>query len=105
MKKTLFGLLLGMSVMGLLAMQSIYNPKANTAEVDQEQGMYIFIRSKPVNDYKFLGKIKMSFITSSKPSENLASALKRAAKQFPEANGVIVQSDNYESVDAIQITE
>lgn len=55
MKKTLFGLILGMSVMGLLAMRTSLDQKGN-AEVEKIDNVYVFINSKPTIHYDTIFK-------------------------------------------------
>ncbi|MFN5556709.1 MAG: hypothetical protein ACK48F_10900 [Chryseotalea sp.] len=83
-----------------------YQPTKATAEVDQEQGLYVFIRSKPVKEYEYLGKVNMpEVVWSGKPKEMMNIAVNRTTKQYPNANALIFQSDNFSKVDAIRIKD
>ena len=76
------------------------------AVADQEQGLFIFVRSKPAGNYKFLGKVNMpEVVWSGRPKEMMNIAIRRAARQYPEANGIIFQSDNFGKVDAVKVEE
>jgi hypothetical protein len=103
MKKYFLGVLIGVTLTALTAMVQNYQVKKATAEVDQEQGVLIFIRSKPVMEYEFLGKVNMpEVVWSGKPKEMVSTAVKRATKQFPKADAIIIQSENFGDVDAIK---
>ena len=54
--------------------------KSNAA-VDQIQGVYVFIQSKPTSEYEYLGSVK---------------------KEYPQADGVIFTSVNMDQVDAVK---
>jgi hypothetical protein len=74
------------------------------ANVDQERGLYIFIRSKPASDYEFLGKVNMpAIVWNGRPREMMNIAIRRAAKQFPKADGIIIQDESFGKVEAITI--
>ncbi len=61
MKKIILGTLLGISLSGLFAFTIMsYEIKKSTGEVDQFQGLYIFVNSKPVMEYEYLGTVKSS---------------------------------------------
>lgn len=107
MKKTVTLFLLGITVALFLAFTTRSgNDSKGMAVADQEQGIYIFVRSKPALNYKFLGKVNMpEVVWNGKPKEMMNIAIRRAAKQFPEANGIIFQSENFGKVDAIKIEE
>lgn len=71
-----------------------------------EEGLYVYIRSKPVKDFDFLGKVNMpEMVWSGKPKEMMNIAVRRAAKQFPEANAIIFKSENFDKVEAIKIKD
>jgi hypothetical protein len=107
MKKTITPFLLGISLALLLAFApKSMNESKGMAVVDQEQGLYIFIRSKPASNYKFLGKVNMpEVVWSGKPGEMMNIAVRRSRRQFPEANGIIFQSESFDKVEAVKIEE
>lgn len=103
MKKIVLGAFLGIALASLTAAIQTYQVKKSTAEVEQEQGVLIFVRAKPVMEYEFLGKVNMpEIVMSGKPKEMMSIAVKRAQKQFPKADAIIIQSDNFGDVDAVQ---
>jgi hypothetical protein len=107
MKKSITPFLVGISVALLFAFApKSMNDSKGMALVDQEQGLYIFIRSKPAGDYKFLGKVNMpEIVWNGKPKEMMNIAVRRSRKQFPEANGIIFQSESFDKVEAVKIEE
>jgi hypothetical protein len=98
--------LLGSLFMLLIASKSSsYEIKINTAEVSKREGIYLFIQSEPVSKYKKLGVINMpEFYTKgdSYKAVLLETAPKRAKKQFPDCNAIIVY-DSYRTIEAILI--
>lgn len=107
MKNKSFIILLGASLLLFFAFttKSFDTGKGN-AIADQEQGIFIFIRSKPASNYKFLGKVNMpEVVWNGRPKEMINTAIRRTLKQYPEANGVIFQSENFGKVEAVKLEE
>lgn len=103
MKKYLFSFALGLAVAALFSFQATYQVKKGTAEVEYVSGVYVFNQSTPVMEYEFLGKVNMPEIKmTGKPKEMTNTAIKRVLKQYPEADGIIFQSENMSKVDAIK---
>lgn len=109
MKKQLLSFVAGVAVVGLVSfrMATAYEPKNSTAEVDQFQGFYIFTDAKPVQEYKYLGTVKVG--TAGGFKDPYYEAVKKrlaedARKAYPEADGLIIKSAGYSSTaDAIKI--
>ena len=69
--------------------------KMNSAYVEQESGFYLFVKSKPVMEYKFIGNVEMpKVVKNGRAKEMINNATERAKKQFPQANGLIIKGDN-----------
>lgn len=83
------GVGLGISISLLLSLQSTYSAKKSTAEVDQVQGIYVFIESKPVLEYEYLGNVKNTFAKSITDSRD--KLVKKAKETFPNADGIIIR--------------
>jgi len=77
--------------------------KSSSAEVNQIDGLYIFIESKPTNEYKFLGSEKKSITWTGSGKESIRGVIKKIKKNFPEADGVIFESIDLDKGDAIKI--
>ncbi len=76
-----------------LAMRgNFYDVKKGTAEVDQYQGVYVFTDSKPVSEYEYLGTVKLTFrIGNSGQYQSVRDVMiKKAKKDYPEADGIIM---------------
>jgi hypothetical protein len=68
-----------------------YVPRNSTAEVTQVQGCYIFMDSKPVKEYKYLGSVKIGMTWGSGQYQDVRNALiKKVRKKYPDADGVIL---------------
>lgn len=78
---------------------------ANTAEVNQEQGIYIFTDSKPIQIYEYLGTVKNGMIqtptditgapklgTICDPTYNQlkGSLIKQAKKKYKDFSAIII---------------
>lgn len=62
----------------------------NLAEVNQVQGFYIFVDSKPVQEYEYLGTVKSGLTFSSGQYQSIRDILvKKARKEYPLGNGII----------------
>lgn len=67
----------------------------NLAEVEQIQGFYVFIDSKPVQEYEYLGTVKSSMNLISSQYQSIRDALiKKARKEHPSGNGIIFHFSN-----------
>ena len=83
MKKTLIAFLLGISITGLIAFTAVkYEAKKSTAEVEQMQGLYVFIHSKPVMEYEYLGSFTPSLVPSSKARSIINYVIKKGKEKY-----------------------
>jgi len=65
-------------------------PAKATATVLRMSGLYVFIQSQPVAEYEVLGTIeKGGFVMTGKAKEMAEIMLRRANKQYPNADGII----------------
>ncbi len=100
MKKTL----LLAAVTAFFTLSSFRMPdEKGKANVDQQEGVYLFMYSKPNAEFEYLGTIKVKAVWTGQPAEMLNVALKKLKKDFPQANGIIFNADNMEKADAIKI--
>jgi hypothetical protein len=76
--------------------------KKDTALVEQMQGVYIFILSKPAAEYNYIGSCSKSFALTGGPEEMLNSMLKKCKKDFPTADGLIFKSLSMDKADAVK---
>lgn len=89
----------------LVGLMVAFKPESKgLAIVNQQEGIYIFVQSKPAENAKFLGKINMpEVVWKGKTKEMINTAVRRAKKQFPDCNAVIFTSDNLETAEAFFI--
>jgi len=75
----------------LVSFTANYEPRNSTAEVEQVQGCYIFIDSRPVKEYKYLGTCKytIAWVGSGQYQDVRNRLIKRIKKEYPEADGII----------------
>ena len=84
---------------------SVNTESTVTAKPNQEQGIYIFMDSKPMNEYEYLGSIKLKVLMTGKYSEAKNAFLKKIKKDYPNANGALITDDDGFRIDAILIKE
>lgn len=75
------------------------------ANVEQMDGLYIFIKSKPVAENDYLGSVKKSLALTGNPEEMLNSMIKKVKKEYPSADGIIFTSVSMDKADAIKFKE
>lgn len=108
MKKLTIAFLSGISISILVAFTSMnYEVKFNTAEVEQIQGLYIFVKNKPVKEFEYIGTVKGPLIGNHEFDNLVELMVRNAKKEFPNANalifdGVIKQTHNTK-VSAVKI--
>ena len=89
MKKLSLAFVVGLSTACLFAFAaSEYVLRNNTAEVNEVQGIAVFVDSKPVKEYEFLGTEKAIF--NDKYSSARDVLVKKARKEYPTANAIIL---------------
>ncbi len=68
-----------------------YTLKKSTGEVNQLQGLYIYVDSKPVLEYEYLGTVKGSGMSmgSGQYTDVRDNLIKRAKKEYPNGEAVI----------------
>ena len=60
------------------------------AEVNQSNGVYIFVQSRPVQEYDVLGTVeKHGIVWNGSPREMFKTIIRRAKRDYPECEGVI----------------
>jgi len=75
------------------------------AQAEQQQGIYIFMLSKPAAAYDYQGSIKKTLAWTGQPAEMLNSMIKKCKKDFPTANGIIFTSIDMGKADCIKFKE
>lgn len=89
MKKVILSIAIVLSIASIFAFKPSIN---NTATVNQEQGVYLFVESTPVSEFIYLGDVKNSVRFSNGSgqfSDVKKKLLKACKKEYPQANGLI----------------
>lgn len=106
-KQTLVAAICGAVLMSAFAFKTIkYEARTTTAEVEQMQGLAIFVDAKPVREFDFLGseKIGLNLFGSGKYSDVRDRLIKKVRKEYPNANGIILHlADGKDAADAVRI--
>ncbi len=81
-------------------------PHNSHAIVNQEEGYYIFMFSRPQKQYEVLGSIeKEGIVWSGKPKEMFKTILNRTKKKYPKADGIIFKGVAMDQAEAIKFRE
>ncbi len=104
MKRVLVSAAVAIMVMSLAAFTVVeYQVKNSTAEVEQVSGVYVFVNSKPVHEYEYMGTVKSAGVVMSKDYEDLMPKMvKRAIKEYPKADAVIFKNGEIYEADVIK---
>jgi len=98
MKRIIVSTITAVAIVILTSATTIHFYEANksTGESEQMGGYYIFVDSKPVMEYDFLGTVKggAGAFTSGQYTEVRDGLIKKAQKDFPEGNGLILNLCN-----------
>ncbi len=73
-----------------LLIMSMTSAATGSAKVKQMQGVYIFMDADPLDKFTTLGTVKAAFAASSNYSDIRDKLLKKLKKEYPEANGMII---------------
>jgi len=92
MKKIILAVFIGISFSAFFAFTIVnYQIKKSIADVDQIQGLYIFVDSKPVMDYEYLGTVKSTVSLGDGQYTGVRDRIiKKAKKDYPQADGIII---------------
>ena len=93
---------IGLMVVGFFLTAFVFISDKGSATVDQQQGLYIFMLSKPTAEYEYLGSVKKGLAFTGQPNEMLNSMIKKVKKDFPNAEGIIFTAIGMDKADAIQ---
>ena len=72
---------------------AVYDVRKSTAEVEQEEGMYVFYRSKPVAEYEYLGTYKIGLVWDDKPKLLFNKLIRKTKEKYPDVNGIIIDNE------------
>ena len=103
MKSKIFFIIIASSI--FLSAYKIISTNNSSANVEQQQGLYLFMFSKPTSEYEYLGSVKKSIAWTGQPTEMLNSMIKKIKRDFPLADGVIFTSADMDKADAIKFKE
>lgn len=93
----IFNAILIISVLGFFILLSAFwyadVEKKESAVVDAIDNIYIFYHCKPKAEIETIGEVKVSVSLTGKPEELLQTLVKKAHKEFPQAQGIIITND------------
>lgn len=94
-------IIVAIAIVGLLMGFQVAADKS-TGTVDQMEGLYVFIQSKPKADFEYLGTVKKTLAWTGKPEEMLNSMLKKVKNDYPQADGIVFTSVAMDKADAVK---
>lgn len=100
-------MLFGLAILVLLslAFNLGYEVRTNTAEVEQIQGLYVFIHSKPVKEYEYLGTFAPGVVPSKDAQKIINYMIKKGKDKYPQADGIIFTDDELGKSDLVKFKE
>ena len=92
MRKTVIYAIIGIGFIMFSGFIIVENFKNSYAEVNQLKGYYIFVDSRPLHEYEYLGEVKGPGVGfgSGQYSEVRNKMIDRLAKEYPKADGIIL---------------
>jgi len=93
MKKNVLILVAGIIMSLLFSFKLVYDSKKSTAEVEQEEGMFVFYKSKPVSEYEYIGTYKVKLILDNNPTLLFNKLIRKTKEKYPNATGIIIDND------------
>lgn len=74
-----------------------------SATVEDREGVYIFMFSKPTAEYEYLGTVKKTGIVwTGEPKEMFNILLRRCKKDYPDADGIIFSDVSLDHADCVK---
>ncbi|MDR2653326.1 MAG: hypothetical protein LBC68_13655 [Prevotellaceae bacterium] len=90
MRKIIYAFITGIAITTLFAFTTQnYMTSNRTAEVNRYENLYIFTDCVPVSDYEYLGTVKLTVAWSGQYQGIRDKLIKKAKKEYPEAEGLI----------------
>lgn len=102
MKKSIIYFVAGMLVTSLLSFKIQEAIRKDSATVDQIQGVYVFIHSKPNKEYEYLGSFNPKVVPSSDAKPVINYLIKKGKENYPQADGIIFTDDKLQKADMIK---
>jgi hypothetical protein len=94
MKKNILFFLTVVVVTSLFAFTNVaYKAEHGQAQVNYMEGFHIFTDSRLTENYDSLGVVEIGFITGTQYESIRNNLIKNARKEFPDADGIIIQFD------------
>ena len=94
MKKNFLFFLTGVVAASLFAFTNVADKAEHgQAQVKFIEGFHVFTDSRPTQNYDSLGVVEIGFITSTQYVPIRNNLIKNARKEYPDADGIIIQFD------------
>jgi hypothetical protein len=94
MKLFYSGIAVTVSLLVIFAFKSdVFEIRKSSADVEQEEGVYVFYRAKPISEYEYLGTYKIGMVWDDKPRLLFNKLVRKTKEKFPNAEGIIIDND------------
>ena len=102
MKKWIFLLI----ALGIVLLSFRSSSDHRLAQVNQAQGVYIFMQCIPVSEYIVLGTVKKTgLVWTGKPEEMFNTIIRRVKKDYPTTEGLIFDAVDMQHATCIKFKE
>jgi hypothetical protein len=98
-------IILTISALALIATSFKLAIDKTAATVDMQEGVSIFILSKPKQNFDYLGTVKIKMTWSGAPDELLKKAIKKVKSEYPQADGIVFANIDLDKADAVKFKE
>lgn len=91
--KQKFALICGLVLIGSATLFSSFQAgetRKDIAVVNKIEGYYIFVESKPMADYEYLGTVESKFARTPQFIDVRNALIKKAKEQYPRADGLLM---------------
>ena len=103
MKKVILGSIIGFTLTTIVAFTAAnYVLNKTTADVEQIQGVYVFIHSKPAMEYEYLGSFTPGMVPSKSAKPIINHMIKKGKEKFPTADAIIFTDDELGKADLVK---
>lgn len=103
MKKNMIYFVAGILSLSLLSFKVAEQmADKDNAKVEQIKGVYVFIHSKPIREYEYLGSLQPKVVPSSNAKPIINHMITKGTEKYPQADGIIFTDDELGKVDMIK---
>lgn len=100
--KTFFGKIAALTLLVSISLSSFAQDyDKSVARVQKNNGIFAFCDNEPISDYEIVDRAKVSISWSGQFNEIRNKLVKKAVKDYPNADGIVISMSNSSSDKAI----